>query len=660
MRLRIFIAGGILVSTAFGAVTSVQVLERSDVLNGVAFGAAGAYERVIGKVRFAVDPKLAANRIITDIDLAPRNEAGLVEFSADLYVLKPRDPAKGNGTALLEISNRGGKSMLGMFNFAGGSRDPRNQNDFGDRFLLEQGYTLVWIGWQFDVPLQPGMLRLEAPIARHGDEPITGVVRSDWVVDVKRQTAPLSDRNHIAYPVLNPDDPAIHLTVRGRPDGMRSLIPRTQWKFSDSTHVFLEAGFEPGKIYEVVYTAKDPAVVGLGPAAVRDFMSFLKYGGPETPLSDQSRYLKRTIGFGISQSGRFLRTFVYYGFNVDEKERRVLDGVWAHVAGGGRGSFNHRFAQPSRDAHPLLNFFYPTDIFPFTDLDENDPLTDVTDGLLARARKSGVVPKIFYTNGSYEYWGRAASLIHTTPDGERDAPIAPDTRIYFLAGTQHQTNLPARKRDTQYVVNPADYRVTMRALLIALQQWLKDGKEPPASQYPRIEGRRLVSMGDMAFPKIPEVEFPTRMLHAWHIDYGPQFRSAGIITNEPPIVGQPFPTLVPQVNRDGNEISGIRSAEQQVPLATYTGWNRRDPKIGAPDSLANLYGSMFPFARTKAEREKSGDPRLSIEERYKDRDDYLSKVEAAARRLVTDGFLLADDVSRVKEQAAARWDSLMK
>lgn len=667
MLRRITALAGLLSYAALGAVTSVHITERSDVLEGKAFGAAGRYERVIGKVDFAVDPKLAANRIISDIDFAPRNARGLVEFASDLYMLMPKDPSKSNGAVLLEISNRGGKGMLSMFDFARGSHDPRTAEEFGDGMLLEQGYTLVWLGWQFAVPKRPGLLRLYAPVARDGNGPIIGLVRADWVLDKMARSASLADRGHIAYPVLDPNDDSIRLTVRDRPNGERRVIPRSQWRFAredngkpvdDPTHVYMEAGFQPAKIYEVVYKAKDPVLVGLGPAAVRDFLSFLKYGGAETALADESRHIKRAIGFGTSQSGRFLRTFLYYGFNADEKNRKVMDGVWAHVAGAGRGSFNHRFAQPSRDAHPLLNFFYPTDIFPFTDLAETDPDTGLTDGLLARAQKSGVVPKIFYTNGSYEYWGRAASLIHTTPDGRRDAPIARDTRIYFITGTQHGPNAQPVRRNTQNISNPSDYRWVMRALLADLNQWLKDGTAPPDSEYPRIARDQLVAPSAVQFPKIPGVEFPTRLHQAWRVDYGPEFRTRGIISIEPPKIGKPFPVLAPQVDRDGNETSGVRMPELRVPLATYTGWNLRDASIGAPDTLFNMVGSMIPFARTKAEREARHDPRPSIEERYAGRDAYLAQVTRAAETLVKARLLLASDVEKIRARAGYRWDEL--
>jgi len=654
------------------AVTRVQLRERSDVLEGAPFGSSGSYERIIGKVFFTVDPELPGNRIISDIDLAPRNERGQVEFSADLYVLKPRDPARGNGTVLFEVPNRGGKGLLGMFCNAVSTRDPRSEKDFGDGFLLTRGFTLVWLGWQFDVPKEPGLMRLYAPVAHHQDRPITGVVRAEYIPTSRVLSFSLGDRTMIPYPVADRANATNRLTVRDNVLGRRRTIPRRDWQFAraqngkpvpDCTQVFMSSGFVPGKIYEVTYKAQDPVVAGLGLAAVRDFISFLKYGipgGSRTLLGDQRRYLRRAIGFGSSQSGRFLRTFIYLGFNADEEGRKVFDGVWAHVAGAGRGSFNHRFAQPSRDGHPFMNTLYPTDIFPFTDLDQTDQLTALTDGILHRSAAAGVVPKIFYTNGSYEYWGRAASLIHTSLDGKKDVPLSPMTRIYFFSGSQHgPAPFPPQRTATQNLPNFTDFRWCMRALLVRLNRWITDGTAPPVSRYPRVASGELVLLQQVRFPKIPSVRFPIRLHLAYRVNYGPEFRTKGVITIEPPKVGKPFTVLVPQVDADGNETSGIRMPEVKVPLGTFTGWNLRAHKIGAPDELYSMVGSFIPFPRTKAERIRTGDPRRSIEERYAGRKDYLTRVSAAAYNLVKTGYLLQDDQPELIKRAGVHWDVII-
>ncbi len=643
--MRHFLLLAVLALGATAAVRHVRVVDRTDVLGGASFGSAGPYERLVMKAEFAVDPKNPANRIITDIDRAPKGDDGRVGFFADAIVVKPRDPARGNGTILFEVSNRGGMGLLRMF-------DPGGTDEYGDRHLLEQGYTLVWTGWQFDVPQQQP-LKMYPPVARG----ITGLVRSEFVPSATTMIMPLADRNHVPYEPIDPE--TARLTIRDRPDKPSHPIANSEWQFTGHGAIHMHAGFEPGKIYELVYRAQDPPIAGLGPAAIRDFVSYLKYGGASatSALGDQPRFLKRAIGFGVSQSGRLLRTFLYYGFNADEKNRRVFDGVWAHVAGAGRGSFNIRFAQPSRDGHPLMNLFYPTDIFPFTDLPERDPDTGVTAGLLDRTLNTPGAPKIFYTNGSYEYWGRAASLIHTTADGKQDVPTAADTRIYFLAGTQHGPNAKPVRNHTQNLANPSDYRWTLRALLDAMNAWIKDGTPPPGSQYPRIDARQLASFDAISFPRMPGVEFPTSIYHAMHLDFGPDFESKGIVSNEPPKIGEPFPQLVSLVSvKDGNEIAGVQSVDLRVPVATYTGWNLRSGDIGAPDMPADMIGSFIPFARTKAERERTRDPRPSLEERYGGREDYLNKAKAAAEQLVSERFLLPGDVPRVLEESATRWD----
>ncbi len=650
MRNLWLLAGLLCTSVCHAALDHIYASERSDVLGGAPFGSAGPYERVVAKAYFVIDPKLPANRIIRDIDLAPKNADGMVEFSADLYVLKPRNPVNGNGTVLFEVSNRGGKGMLTMFNRAKGSTDPRTDEEFGDHLLLDQGYTLAWLGWQFDVPGTPGLIRNYVPVAKG----VTGLVRAEFVPDHKADTFLLADRTHTAFPVLDVNDRSIQLTVRDTNDGPRRVVAREKWKFTDSTHLSIPNGFELGKIYEVVYKSQDSPVAGLGLAGIRDLISFLKYGNKDTLLADQKNHIKRAIGFGTSQSGRVLRNFLYDGFNADEKNRRAFDGLWPHVGGAGRGSFNQRFAQPSRDGQPFTNFFYPVDMFPFTDQNETD--NDVTDGILARATAANVVPKLFFTNGSFEYWGRAAALIHITPDGKSDAPLGKDTRVYYNTGAQHGPgSFPPKRNNTRNLSDPMDYRYQMRGLLMALNAWVKDNKEPPPSQYPLIASKQLVPLSGLAFPKIG-VEVPNRAHGAYHLDFGPEFRTDGIATVEPPALGEPFPVMVPQVNADGNEIAGVRLPEVQVPLGTYTGWNQRDASLGAPQEMIAFIGSFVPFAHTKAERLKTKDPRPSIEERYSSKHDFLAKIAAAGVSLAQAGYVLEADLPKLNERASQQWD----
>ncbi|HET9839782.1 MAG TPA: alpha/beta hydrolase domain-containing protein [Candidatus Angelobacter sp.] len=662
-------------------VVRVEITSRTEIASGKDFGDVGPYEKIVGRVYFALDPANPHNLQIDDLDKAPRNAQGEVEFSADLYLLKPKDMSKGNGSVLFEVSNRGGRGIVNLVN----GRD----GEFGDGFLMRHGYTVAWVGWEPDVADQADRLKLSAPIAHDaGGKEIHGLVRGDFTPSQKRDDWPLG---HIllgpdggrSYAVDDPKGERNRLTVRDTPTGDRQRIPADEWSFAhivqgqltpDPHYVHLNGGFTPGRIYEVVYTAKDPAVVGVGLAAVRDFLSSLKYD-PQAMAP-----VKRVYAVGISQSGRFLRHFLYQDFNADEKGRQVMDGVIAHVAGAGRGSFNHRFAQPSRDAQPMSSLFFPTDLFPFTDLPEEDPDTDVVAGLLDAAGKSHTTPKIFYTNTSYEYWGRAASLIHTTADGKKDAPLAPNTRVYFLAGLQHfsaafppQKSVPANPDyTTQQRHNPNPIQWYWRALITDMDQWVKDGKEPPGSTYPKIAGKTLVALGNYKFPKIPGVNTPHEVCLAYHIDREVEFRGIrrepggkGVIEPqqtivvEPPRVGNPFAVLVPQSDADGNDLGGVRLPELQAPLATYTGWNLRDPSIGAPEQRASFLGSWIPLARTADERKKTGDPRLSIAERYKSREEYMSKFEQAAKKLIEQRFLLQEDLPAILERGKLEWKTIV-
>jgi len=639
-------------------VVRVEVKSRADVLAGKSFGATGAYEKLSGKIYFAVDPRNSANQIVNDIDKAPRNAAGKIEFSSDFYILKPKDPNHGNGSILYEVSNRGNKGMLGFFDFASASPDPQNGSDFGDGFLLEQGFTLLWVGWQFDVPNRDGTLRTYVPVAREADgRPIRGLVRSDFEPVEKISEASLADRAHMAYAVADPRDPANALTVRDSADGPRRVIPRDQWEFSaDGRSVRMASGFEPKKIYEVVYRSQDPPVAGLGLAGVRDTISYLKYGSA-SDLSITAGAIKRAIGFGASQSARFLRTYVYDGFNEDESHRKVFDGMMIERAASARGSFNVRFAQPSRDGDPWANFLYPVNIFPFSDIAQLDPETGRRDGLLTHRMKEQFWPKIMYTNSSYEYWGRVASPFHTTIDGKEDLSLPPNVRAYLFAGAQHgPAAFPPPRTVGQQLNNPLEYRWAMRKLLVSMNRWIADGTEPPPSALPRIADATLIARDQLKFPKIPNVTVPAAPQMARRADYGPDFAKKGIVAYEPPRLGSAFPAFIPQADPDGNDIPGIRMPELLVPLATFTGWNLYNDRSGPTNVMSTTTGSFIPFARTRVDRERTGDPRASIEERYKNKEDYLDRLTKSANELASQGYLIKEDIPRIVQQAGTRWD----
>jgi hypothetical protein len=656
-----------------GEVVRVDVSSRKDLADGKSFGLAGAYEKVAGRMHFAVRPDDPRDRAIVDIELAPRDANGRVEFSADFYILKPKDSSRASGTLLLEVPNRGGKAIFALLHRAKGSDDPETAEELGDGFLLRRGVTVAWVGWQWDVREEPGRMRLNAPVARQNAQPITGLVRSDFVVEGAVPSHPLA---HVilgsvggtGYPAAEPKSKRNVLTERDSPLGTRRTIARRKWRFArdvegkqvpDDRWVTLDGGFQPGKIYEVVYLARDPVVAGLGLAAIRDAASYFKHDPQAVAPA------RRVYGAGISQSGRFLRQFVKQGFNADEQGRQAFDGLFVHVAGAGVGSFNHRFAQPSRDAQVVSTLFYPTDLFPFTDLPETDPDTGETGGLLDRARTDRVAPRIFTTNTSYEYWGRAGSLIHTSPDGKTDSPMADETRVYFLAGLQHftgpfpPTSKPYRSLRALHPQNPHPVWWIARALFDDMEQWVRDGISPPNSRYPLVSNGALVLPETLKFPRIPGLSPPSRAHLAYRMDFGPLWKD-GIITKEPPGVGKPYPSLVPRVDADGNDLGGVRIPEMEVPVATTTGWNQRDPGIGFAGERATFIGSYVPFPATRADRERAFDQRQSIEERYGTKERYLGLFAQAALRQIEDRFLLPEDLADVLARGAAEWEAVAK
>jgi hypothetical protein len=645
-----------------GRVLRVEVASRTDVLDGKVFGDAGAYERITGRVYFLLPVANPHNLRIVDLSNAENLKNGEVEFSADFVAVRPKDVHKGNGSMLLEVPNRGNARILSLVD--GGDQDLAH--DAGDAWLLRNGFTVVSLGWQWDAT-GPHALRFFAPVAKENGKTITGLLRGDVMLAEKMAEIPLGHFTDPGiggneYPVASPDDARNVLTVRSSREAQRSIIPRADWQFahtvqgklvSSDRYIHLNGGFQPGKIYEYVYVAANPVVAGGGFAAIRDFASYAKHD-PEAVAPAE-----RVYGEGISQNGRFLRDFLYQGFNADEEGRMALDGVLAHVAGAGRGSFNYRFAQPSRDARPTTSVFFPTDIFPFTDEPERDPVTGLTGGLLDQAVADKVVPKIFFSNTSYEYWGRVAALIHVSADGERDASISGNVRIYHFTGLQHFSGSFPPEKGTgdalgQQPESPLPIRYFWRAMIANMNEWVHSGTPPPASNYPKIADGNLVTLEKYALPAIPGLNRPHEASQAYRLDFGPNWQQ-GILSIQPPKVGPAFPVLVPQVDADGNERDGVRLPEITVPLATYTGWNLRDPSIGAPDQRVSFEASYIPFPKTAAEREKTGDPRKSIAERYTSREDYLTRYKNAVDDLVQQRWILPEDRAALLHRGELEW-----
>jgi hypothetical protein len=529
----------LVLATAQAEVTGVDINQRQPLGAGITFGTSGAYEEITGTVHFAVDPANPRNQVIADIALAPRSAEGKVEFSADLVIWKPLNPALGNGVAIIDIANRG-RRVITLFN------RPAPGSDFGDAFLMQQGYTIVWVGWEYDVA----------------------------------------------------------------------------------------EGAEIGLAVPSVPNVDNSALSGLGMAAVRDMGSWIKHDSTALVGSD---YL---LGFGGSQSGRFLRTFLYYGMNSDEAGRKVFDGLMPHIAGASRLDVNRRGATPIGEGSNGATGY------PFTDAAVPDPVSGVSEGLLDNPRAQANQPRIIYTDTAVEYWGgsRASALTHTTPDGTSDIALQDNVRRYFLASHQHGPAAfpPGAATTGQQPGNPLDYWWFMRAQLSNLKDWVVADLEPPQSRYPTLAANTLVPLGRLNFPVLPGVQ-STSGLNAG-------LRATTDLSPAGSAPAVPLPLLVPQVSADGNDTGGLQHPELTVPLATYTGWNFTHPQRGDPATLVSITGSYIPFAVTATARTANKDPRLSIAERYTSKDAFLEQVGEAAQALVAERLLLAGDVDDIVQQ----------
>jgi hypothetical protein len=636
----------------------LKILHREPHDGGKAFEPTGPYEKIVAVARFAVDPEHLMNKAITDLNLAPRNLQGKVEFESDVYILAPKDLARGNGALFYDVNNRGNKLALGMFN-----------TPADNPFLMRRGYTVVWCGW--DGELLPGgdRLLLKPPVAMENGKPVRGIVRFETVTDKPAKSAPLSRRdNHGSYvPTAEGLEKAV-LTQRPHERDPRVTVPRSQWRVVPQPMIAvkegvagtlpqvrleLETGFEPGMLYELVCECEGPIVQGTGFAAVRDLISFLRHDQtPKNPFrrADGKPAYDRAFAFGVSQSGRFLRQMLFDGFNQDEHDRIVFDGLVPHVAGGGLGFFNHRFAQPTRHNGQHEEHLYPADVFPFTYGASTDPFTQRNDSILRHYNKREKKPMVMHTQSAAEYWHRSGSLVHTDPLGKQDAPIPWNVRVYGFGGTQHGPAAdPPAKGIAQNLANPADYRPFLRALLDALDEWVRTGKEPPPSVYPLIADKTAVDWKPAAtgFPRLPGIKHPAVIQQPPFADFGPDFFTRRIITQEPPVVKGEYVVLVPKSDADGNDTGTLNLPDVAVPLATYTGWNLRSKEVGAEGALASLMGSYIPLPRTKADRDQSGDPRRSIEERYGSFETYRKRYAEACETLVRGRYLLAEDAKRL-------------
>jgi hypothetical protein len=675
----------------------LEITQTTPAFGGRSFGKTGAYERVIGKAYGEVDPQSPSNAMIQDLALAPKNARGMVEYSTDIDILRPADRTRSNGVLFFNILNRGNKGGLALFNadIPGGPANIGNINvvsEAGDGFMQQQGYTLIWFGWQPDVIAGNNRMTMQVPIAKNPDgSAITGTVRNELTVLRPTTTLPLQSGWFTAaskpYPSVDTDNSKAladgllpTLTVRVRENEPRSPIPNAEWSFgscddekppvvSDS-QICYPAGFKPGRLYELTYRAKDPLVLGLGFAAARDLGAFLKTSEKDDGGTSNPVYLPgaKAIVMGSSQSGRFIRSLIHMGFNRDEQGKLVFEGALPHI-GGGLIPLNVRFGQPGRAIANTTDHLFPGAEFPFAYAGVTDPLTGRTQGILDRCTATNTCPKIVHAATALEMWELRQSLGFTDPLGTRDIDEPKNVRSYIMASTQHAPAvlpLPAKEPFgfCQQQPNPNPHTWTMRALLTHLAAWVKDGAEPPPSSRPTIAAGNLVAPDQVRFPRIPANAYGGVMRpavkfvadnDALHVqDYGRDYNPAetsGILSgNLPKLSTARYGTLVAQVDGDGNDLGGIRDVFVAVPIGTYTGWNFFNRDF-FEDGFCTLSGSFIPFAPTRQQRIATGDPRLSIEERYPTKEAYVAAFRKAADKLVAERFLLADDAIRLISEA---------
>ncbi|AUD07448.1 hypothetical protein CWM47_23745 [Spirosoma pollinicola] len=642
-------------------ITSVQ----SPTFEGKIFGRIGAYEKLRGKAYGELDPNSSQNLLIPDIQLAPRNAKGMVEYAMDIYILKPINLAIGNHKLFLEINNRGGK-LFGGFNKSNGGNDPTTAAQAGEGFLMNMGYTLAWNGWDCSAAPSNNNLTITVPIARNADgSSITGP--SYEYISFDNAT---SLTYSLAYPTATMDQSKATLTVRDRLGDTPSRVSSEGWEYaSDKTIRLIPAGtpFRQSAIYEFTYTAKDPVVAGIGFAATRDFVSFLRYAkaddfGNANPLAGDIRY---TFSYSLSQPARYVNDFQTLGFNTDEQNRRVLDGIENWLGGASSIALNYRFSQPSRTERNRQNHLYPEGVFPFAYPIMTDPLSGKTAGRLARCTASNTCPKVFEINSSNEYWVKAASLLHTDSRGN-DLPDPDNVRFYLISGAQHGTGNETSRGTCQQFQNSTNGESALRALFIALDDWVTKGIAPPASKVPRkSDGTAVIALPQpgsqtgvvpqaaLGWPTIPGVTYTGLITTRYLLNFGPSL-DQGILTTFPTSVANrpSYVNFVSKVDKDGNEIAGIRLPPVAVPIATTTGWALRRAEYGENDGCEGA-GQNIPFKATKAERLLANDPRLSLQERYQTHEGYVDAVRKSVHMLIDQRFILDEDGQQYIKAAQA-------
>jgi hypothetical protein len=650
-----------------GTNVRLQIDRRQSFAEGQAFGDVGAYERLVGTAHFALDPNDPVNANVVDLTLAPVNAEGLVEFSADLDILKPVDLARGNGALFYDVNNRGNMTAMRAFNDSPPDNDPLTAASAGNGYLLRQGYTIVCSGWQGDMVPGLGLLSCELPEALENGQRLRGLVRQEFIAE--REGAlfmPLSGAPSIRnYEAVDLDTSHATMTLRQHEQDERVAVAASDWEFAvaakdsdgqvktrpSAGDCHMKGGFKPGWIYELIYETEGSRVMGLGIIGIRDLVAFLRVDASEAnPLAGG---VSRAYFYGQSLSARVVRQYVYDGYNLDANGTKIFDAVYTHVSGGGRLFANARFAQVGRYPRQHEEHQWPSERYPFAYSAVPDAFSDDLDAVLKRPESD---PLVMHTHTNTEYWNRTASLGHTSPKTGEDIEFPDNVRAYFLASAQHMGANLAPEHVGQQAQNQMSNGPLMRAALAAMDRWVVEGTKPAASIVPRRADGTLVSpeQAIAALPKILGVARPAEPNRLPLYDYGPDF-DRGLVTEHPPkpIGNKEYGVHLPLVDADGNDLGGLRSAEIMAPVGTHTGWNVRKPELGGND-LGSLLGSFIPFPRTKADRDASADPRLSIEERYGTHEGYVDAVRAAADELAGQGFLLAEDVTRYVAAAQAR------
>lgn len=624
------------------------------------------HERVSGRIHGEVDPADPKNAVITDIDLAPRNTRGKVEYIATFSLVRPKDASRFSGVLLYTVVNRGG----------GGSGADATAQPNAD------GHVTLVSGWQADIAATADNQQITVPIARNRDgSSITGTLVLRFTNLKGHSTPLLIPRNQRSpYPAASLDTTKATLVSASSetPAGVKSgvkQIASSDWAFADCSttpfpgtpdpsRICVKDGFDPALLYELRYTAKDPMVLGLGLAATRDIGSFFRYeqadaSGTANPVAGR---ITHGVAVGSSQSGTFLRLSLLLGFNQDERGRIVWDGMNPHIAARFT-DLNRRFAFPGGLVWPYeLGHEGPAWYTKWADSARGRPAAS----LLDRCRATSTCPKIAETFGAAEVWGLRQSFTLVGTDAKADIPIPDNVRRYYFPSVSHGGGPGGFATQTATITtascalpsNPAPVGPMRAAITKRLIAWVTRNEAMPQSAYPRIADGTLVpnTVAAMKFPAIPGAPSPEGLQFPL-IDYdlGPHFRyvdQSGVAAKVP-IVKRTLPQLVVKVDADGNEIAGIRSPLVAAPLGTYTGWNLTTSGVykGNLCIAGSPVGGFIPFAKTRAERTASGDPRLSLEERYTDHAGYVRAVKAAADRLVGEGFLLADDAAAMVAQA---------